>query len=167
MPPASPRAEYHPDEVETPASPVNWLTLTPDEARNELIDLDRWVDFLRITYGLPPTILPPYWHRHDELIWELSALHLHWLNSYAPDAPLSAPINWHHDFTLARTRLRDWVALNGTRLDRDRPTRTTTWPGEPTPPVSPEVAITDRAADFQAFLTEDHAQRLARHQTRA
>ncbi|TYL51671.1 hypothetical protein FXB39_07750 [Nocardioides sp. BGMRC 2183] len=162
---ATPPAGYRPDESQIPVSPVNWLTLAPDDARNELVDLDRWVTFIRTTYGLPPTIVPPLWHRHDELIWELSALHQHWLNCYAPDASLSAPLGWHHDFAIVRARLRDWVAINGTRLDRDRPTRVTTWPGEPTAPASGEVTITDRDQDFQAFLAEDHAQRLARAQT--
>jgi hypothetical protein len=55
--------------------PVNWNPLTADEAYSEWHDLDKWVKWLRKTYGLPPPILPPFWHRHDELIWELSALH--------------------------------------------------------------------------------------------
>ena len=41
-----------------------------------------------------------------------------------------APLGWHRDFADARQRLRDWVAASGTRLDRDRPTRQTAWPGE-------------------------------------
>lgn len=57
------------------------------------------------------------------MIWERSALHQHWLNSYHPDASLSAAHSWRHEFAPARTRLREWVATNGTRLDRDRPTR--------------------------------------------
>ena len=137
---------------EPPGSPINWLDLGPDEARAELVDLDRWVKFLRTAYGLPPSIVPPLWHRHDELIWELSALHLAWLNAYHPDAPLSAPCSWHHDFTLARARLREWVSACGTRLDRDRPTRQTTWPGEATAPASVEVSIADRDRDFEEFV---------------
>src|SRR5690625_7044787 len=70
------------------------------------------------------------WHRHPELHWELSALHTHWLNAYDPQQNGSAPIGWHRDFADARQRLRDWVAASGTRLDRDRPTRQTIWPGE-------------------------------------
>ncbi len=37
---------------------------------------------LRRSFGLPPTVVPPLWHRHDELVRELSALHTHWLNAY-------------------------------------------------------------------------------------
>lgn len=147
------------DDSPFPESPINWLTIGPDQAHNELRDLDRWVSFLRTAYGLPPAIIPPLWHRHDELIWELSALHLSWLNSYHPEAPLTAPLAWHQEFALARARLRDWVSINGTRLDRDRPTRVTTWPGEAPAVVPGEVEITDRDADFEEFLAEDHAQR--------
>src|SRR3546814_7097678 len=57
-------------------------------------------------------------------------LHLHWLCAYDPNQNGSAPLGWHRDFADARLRLRDWVATCGTRLDRDRPTRQATWPGE-------------------------------------
>src|SRR5680860_1204973 len=91
----------------------------------EWLDLNAWVNWVRATYGLPPTVVPPFWHRHDELVWELSALHQHWLNSYDPEGSPSAPLAWHRDFADARARLREWVSTSGTRLDRDRPTRQT------------------------------------------
>lgn len=146
---------------ERPLRPINWNLLTADEASDEWHDLDAWVDWLRHTYGLPPTVIPPLWHRHDELIWELSALHTHWLNAYDPDGSPSAPLAWHRDFTEARNRLREWVSLCGTRLDRDRPTRQTAWPGEPPHEPAPEVEIVDRDADFAAFVAEDIAARRA------
>lgn len=150
---------FAPADPDIPQSPINWLTMGPEEARSAFLDLDRWVTFLRLAYGLPATIVPPMWHRHDELIWELSALHLHWLNSYHPDAPLSGPLNWHQDFAASRVRLREWVSTSGARLDRDRPTRVTAWPGEQPSPSTGEVTITDREEDFQRFLDEDSAQR--------
>ena len=59
----------------------------------------------------------------------------------------------------ARARLRDWVAISGTRLDRDRPTRQTSWPGEdPAPPVE-DVVITDRAEDFVQYVFDQVAER--------
>lgn len=149
-------------DSEVPDGPINWLTLGPEEARSALLDLNRWVDFVRVAYGLPPTVIPPFWHRHDELIWELSALHLHWLNAYDPHASLSSPSHWHSDFAAARLRLRDWVATNGTRLDRDRPTRVTAWPGEPPYAVTSELEIANREDDFRDFLHEDFLQRQRR-----
>ncbi|MGN6128959.1 MAG: hypothetical protein ACTHOK_01305 [Nocardioidaceae bacterium] len=149
------RASYPAPELDGDTRPVNWLSLNAEDAEAEFLDLNRWVDWLRHAYGLPPTVVPPLWHRHDELIWELSALHTHWLNSYHPDASPSAPSAWHRDFADTRLRLREWVATCGTRLDRDRPTRQTAWPGEPPMQPAPESIIANRDEDFFAFLIDD------------
>ncbi len=127
-----------------PLRPINWNLLSADEALVEWLDLNGWVTWLRLSYGLPPTVVPPYWHRHDELVWELSALHTHWLNAYDTEGTPSGPIGWHRDFAEARNRLREWVSTAGCRLDRDRPTRQTTWPGEADRDSGPEVVIVDR-----------------------
>lgn len=63
-------------------------------------------------------MIPPFWHRHDELVWELSALHLHWLCTYHPEQDGYEPFGWHRDFADARARLRKWVAASATRLTR-------------------------------------------------
>jgi hypothetical protein len=153
---------------EEPVRPVNWNLLTADEAEVEWLDLNAWVNWLRATYGLPPTVVPPFWHRHDELVWELSALHTHWLNAYDPDGSPSAPLAWHRDFADARNRLREWVSTCGTRLDRDRATRQSTWPGEPTAQAAAEVVIEDRDADFVQFVLDDvTARRRIEEQARA
>ena len=72
---------------------------------------------------------------------------------------------WHHDFAVARERLRDWVTISGTRLDRDRPTRVTPWPGgEAEDWVEPDTAerpVADRTDDFASFVAEQVAGRLA------
>lgn len=137
-----------------PPNPVNWNLLSAHDLEQEWLELNRWVGWLRHTYGLPASVIPPFWHHHPEVVWELSALHLHWLCAYDPDQNGSAPLGWHRDFADARARLRDWVAASGTRLDRDRPTRQTTWPGEdPAPPVE-DVVIEDRDAEFVDFVHE-------------
>jgi hypothetical protein len=138
-----------------PPHPVNWNLLTADEAEVEWIELNRWVNWLRRTYGLPASVVPPFWHRHPELVWELSALHLHWLCAYDPSQHGSAPFGWHRDFADARQRLRDWVAISGTRLDRDRPTRQTVWPGESAADAVQYDAISDRDDDFASTVVED------------
>lgn len=142
------------DDVAEPPHPVNWNLLSADDLEIEWLALNDWVVWLRRTYGLPASVVPPFWHRHPELVWELSALHLHWLCAYDPEQAGSAPFGWHRDFADARNRLREWVAASGTRLDRDRPTRQTSWPGEdPAPPVE-DVFIGDRGADFVKFVFE-------------
>lgn len=138
-----------------PPAAINWNLLDADQAEVEWRDLDAWVTWLKDTFGLPPAVVPPYWHRHDELIWELSALHTHFLACFDRDAPASAPISWLRDFADARHRLRDWVAICGTRLDRDRPTRQTRWPGETEIAAGAEVEIRNRPADFESFVRAD------------
>ncbi|WP_227425778.1 hypothetical protein [Pengzhenrongella sicca] len=141
---------------------VNWIDLTPDAARAHWQRLDRWVTQLRRDYGLPPNIIPPLWHRHWELVWELSALHAFWLNAYGPGAQATSPLMFQRYFAESRTRLRDWVATCGTKLDTDRPTRQTAWPGEDPHLTAAERPIVDRQADFEAFVAADVAQRRAR-----
>lgn len=145
--------------ADEPPHPINWYLLTADEAEFEWFDLDRWVKALKNSYGLPPAVVPPFWHRHDELVWELSALHTHWLNAYDAEGSPSAPVAWCREFHEGKNRLRDLVSACGTKLDRDRPTRVTTWPGET--PVDPgvEVVIADRDADFVLWVAEDVAAR--------
>lgn len=151
-----------PPGLPEPPHPIRWDTLGADDAEAEWFDLNAWVTWLRRTYGLPASVIPPMWHRHWELVWELSALHLHWLGAYDPEQHGSAPVAWHADFAAARERLRDWVAISGTRLDRDRPTRVTAWPGEE--PIDPgaEVPIVNRDEDFVEFVAADVALRRLR-----
>lgn len=153
-------SDYDPLIAEPP-HPINWNLLTADEAEAEWLELNRWVDWLRHTYGLPASVIPPAWHKHPELVWELSALHLHWLCAYDPEQNGSAPLGWHRDFADTRMRLRDWVAACGTRLDRDRPTRQTAWPGEePGEPVE-DTPIIDRDNEFVEFIMADVDRRRA------
>jgi hypothetical protein len=140
------------DLLEHPPESINWNLLGSEDADREWHDLDAWVTWLKTTFGLPPSIIPPYWHRHNELLWELSALHTHWLSCYHETASPSAPIAWIRDFADARNRLRDWVAICGTRLDRDRPT---VWPGEKDLELGGEISIADRRRDFEEVVRAD------------
>lgn len=146
--------------------PINWNQLDADEAETAWEELNEWVDWLRRTYAVPASVVPPYWHRHPELVWELSALHLHWLSAYHPDQHASAPFGWHRDFADARQRLREWVAQSGTHLDHDRPLRRTPWPGESSEVNSddrPPINTRSRDNDFAAFVINDVGHR---HRTR-
>src|SRR5699024_12522578 len=106
------------------------------------------------TYGRPASVRPPFWHHHPELVWELSALHLHWLCAYDPDQNGSAPLGWHRAFAAARQRLRDWAPASGTRLERDRPTRQTSWPGDDPAPAVEDIVITERDAEFVQLVKD-------------
>ncbi|MGO1316873.1 MAG: hypothetical protein ACTMIR_07545 [Cellulomonadaceae bacterium] len=159
------RPESRPRALGTVPAPavqvVNWATLPPERAGAEWMLLDEFVDQIRTDYGLPPTIIPPLWHRHWELVWELSALHTFWQFAYGPSAAATQPLVFHRYFAEARGRLREWVATCGSKLDADRPTRRTAWPNEPAPAPEPERQILDRRADFTAWVTADIARRRA------
>lgn len=137
---------------------INWRSLTPEDLEHELLELNEFVDWLRHEYGLPAQIIPPMWHRHAELRWELSALRQHWLTCYDQQAKGNMGTVWHSEFVLARERLRDWVSTSGTRLDRDRATRITEWPGgEAEDFIAPDTSerpVTNRSEDFVTFVTE-------------
>ena len=141
--------------------PVNWNELGPGQAAEQWCALDAWVTWLRRAYGISTLEIPPFWHRHDELVWELSALHQHWLACYGDGASLSAPIQWHRDFREARQRLREWVAACGTAATSDRPTLVPAWPGDQNDAadVGPDRILTDRDADFRATVNADVAYR--------
>ena len=61
------------------------------------------------------------------------------------------PSGWLADFHTARRRPANATA-SGTRLDRDRPTRITTWPGEDPADAPEDIRIGHRDRDFIAFL---------------
>jgi hypothetical protein len=142
-----------------PVVPVNWNTLDAERAEQEWWQLDAFVYWLRDDFGLTPQELPPMWHRHPELVWELSALRTSWLAGHAEDAHPGSPLMWLRDLADSRRRLRDWVQRCGTTLTEDRPTRRTTWPGEQAATSPAPVTVTDRAADFAVFVADDIARR--------
>lgn len=142
-----------------PVVPINWNTLDADRAEQEWWQLDAFVYWLRDDFGLTPQELPPMWHRHPELVWELSALRTSWLAGHAEDAHPGSPLMWLRDLSDSRRRLRDWVQRCGTTLTEDRSTRRTTWPGEQAATSPVPVTVGDRTADFAVFVADDVALR--------
>src|SRR3546814_16211178 len=49
-----------------PLGPLNWNTLTADEAETEWHDINAWVHWLRGTYGLAPNDVTTPWPRPDD-----------------------------------------------------------------------------------------------------
>ena len=82
-------------------------------------------------------------------------MHTHWLAAYDPEQHGSAPFGWIRDLDEWKTRMREQVAMIGTRLDADRPLRMAIWPGEPEPnpeDTPPPVNLADRYEDFIGYL---------------
>lgn len=98
-------------------TPVCWKILDRHAARREWPALAEWVRWLVTRYTLTPRTLPPCWYRHGGLVEELSALRSGWLAAFAPDAPGSAPLDWHTMFASTRARLEESVSRNGCTKD--------------------------------------------------
>ena len=161
----SPRPAKEPDaeakDTPEPPRPVNWNILTAAEAQVEWLELNAFVNWLRHEFGLSVNVVPPFWHRHPELVWPLSALRQHYLNAYDKKQHGSAPFGWWRDFWAFVPQLRDAVTAGGTKLNTDRPTRQAVWPGEDEHPMLVETVIPDRDADFTQFVKDDVARRQA------
>ena len=58
-------------DMPEPPHPVNWNLLTAHELEQEWLALNRWVDWLRRTYGLTVAVVPPFWHhlRNRQDLW--------------------------------------------------------------------------------------------------
>ena len=49
------------DLTAEPPHPINWNLLTSHDLEQELLELNRWVNWLRLEYGLPASVIPPLW----------------------------------------------------------------------------------------------------------
>ncbi|MDR2372849.1 MAG: hypothetical protein LBD77_01835 [Bifidobacteriaceae bacterium] len=154
-------------ETDGPPRPVVWEALSSDEAEYEWLRLNEWVEDLRRVFALPAQIIPPFWHRHQVLVEHLSALHTHWLAAHDPAQHGSAPFGWIKDLDEWKNRMREQVAMLGTRMDADRPHKLAPWPGEPQPEPGnalPPVNLADRYDDFVTVVMWDVDRRRANEQ---
>ena len=121
--------------------PINWRTLSSDDAEHEWLALNEWVNWLRHEFALPAQIIPPMWHRHPELVWELSALHTLHQMSFDPADTGYGPIGFHERLTPAVTRLaRAGSGCATAHIDL----KPRAWPSRP-------------GADWDAWITQTHA----------
>ncbi|MCL1900539.1 MAG: hypothetical protein FWG11_08535 [Promicromonosporaceae bacterium] len=156
--PAAAEETDNASETDGPPRPIVWAALSSDEAEYEWLRLNEWVEDLRRTFATPAQIIPPFWHRHPILVEHLSALHTHWLAAYDPEQHGSAPFGWIRDLDEWKQRMREQVAMIGTRMDADRPFRAAPWPGEPAPDseeTPPAVNLADRYDDLVTFILWD------------
>ena len=143
---------------EAAPTPVVWAGLDPDQAEQEWLALNEWVEELRQIYCIPATVVPPFWHRHRLLVEHLSALRTHWLAAYDPAQHGSAPFGWVRDLDEWKTRMREAVSQLGCRIDACRPDPVSHWPGEPEPDPDeqqPPVNLADRYDDFVTLVLWD------------
>ena len=90
----------------TPPIPlvVCWDDLDPSSYTRELSDLADWISWLRATYRIPATVLPPCWFTHSSIREDIGHLWTGWLLTRHPDAAIN--------------RLREATAVTGCTATR-------------------------------------------------
>jgi hypothetical protein len=129
--------------------PVCWATLDRATAAHQWAALADWVRWLATRYALATRTIPPCWYRHGGIVEEVSALRTGWLAAYAPDAQLSAALDWHHMFDGTRSRLHETTRGNGCTKDDHRDDDTARWLTIPDPGFAAacEADLANRAPD--------------------
>lgn len=94
--------------------PVNWWLLSDAEKAIHLARVTNFTLRLVVSYHLGTEIVPPCWHRHDEMIQELLALNQYRNDQqFIPEQAPGAAIDFHEKFAAWRERMRRWVAEAG------------------------------------------------------
>lgn len=102
---ARPPVMEHPSEP-TGTPPVDWRSLSGDEAREAWIALREWVEWFTVRYNVPVSVVPACWWRHGALVEELSALHVFHQTAYDENDTGYGPIGWHERLVQAQGRLQ-------------------------------------------------------------
>ena len=121
-------------DPQTPPVPmvICWDELDPAGYARTLRDLADWIDWLRRTYRVPATVIPPCWFTHPGIREDLGHLWTGWLLTRHPDAGVGMTgLDWDARREQAIARLREATAITGctsTRHHDEPPIRDTDLP---------------------------------------
>jgi hypothetical protein len=101
--------------------PVDWRSVSAQDAAGVWAELREWVDWLRVEFGFDHRLVPSCWFRHSAIVNVLSALRDHWLAAYDPMGSLLGPGEWHRGLMQLEVRLRDWASRTGCAVGAHRP----------------------------------------------
>jgi hypothetical protein len=98
---------------------VCWDDLPPDEYTHQLAELADWIGWLRSTYRIPATVLPPCWFTHPGLREVIGHLWTGWLLTRHPDAGVGMiGLDWDQRREAAIGRVREATAITGCTATR-------------------------------------------------
>lgn len=120
----------------TPPVPmvVCWDDLDPTTYTNQLTELADWISWLRATYRIPATVIPPCWFTHPGLREDIGHLWTGWLLTRHPDAGVGMiGLDWDQRRDATISRLREAAAVTGCTATRHQ--------AEPEPAVAPTSSI--------------------------
>jgi hypothetical protein len=131
---------------------VCWDDLIPDTYTQQLADLADWIGWLRATYRIPATVLPPCWFTHPALREDIGHLWTGWLLTRHPDAGVGMiGLDWDQRREAAINRLREATAITGCTATRHQ--------AEPDPAATIPTSVDQ--------LWRDHLDHQTRRRTRA
>ena len=105
----------------TPPVPtvVCWDDLDPTTYTHQLTELADWISWLRVTYRIPATVIPPCWFTHPGLREDIGHLWTGWLLTRHPDAGVGMiGLDWDQRRDAAISRLREATAITGCTATR-------------------------------------------------
>jgi len=131
---------------------VCWDDLPADAYTHTLADLADWIGWLRATYRIPATVIPPCWFTHPALREDIGHLWTGWLLTRHPDAGVGMiGLDWDQRREAAINRLREATAITGCTATRHQ--------AEPEPPTATPPAAQQ--------LWQDHLDQQTRQRIRA
>jgi len=120
----------------TPPVPmvVCWDDLSPDQYTHQLADLADWIGWLRVTYRVPASVIPPCWFTHPGIREDVGHLWTGWLLTRHADAGVGMiGLDWDQRRESAISRLREATAITGCTATRHQAEP------EPAPAISTSV----------------------------
>lgn len=141
----------------TPPIPmvVCWDDLDPSTYNRQLTELADWIGWLRATYRIPATVIPPCWFTHPGLREDIGHLWTGWLLTRHPDAGVGMiGLDWDQRRDATISRLREATAITGCTATRHQP--------EPEPADRAPKGIYDLWQDHINAESEDRARATAR-----
>ncbi len=130
---------------------VCWDELDPGAYLSQLSDLADWITWLRATYRIPATVIPPCWFTHPGIREDIGHLWTGWLLTRHPDAGVGMiGLDWDQRRDATINRLREATAITGCTATRHQP--------EPQPAGAATNAVDQ--------LWQDHLDSESQHRTR-
>ena len=103
------------------SGPVDWRSISPQEAGGAWAALRGWVEWFRREFVLDHRVVPPCWYLHSAMVSLLSALRDHWVCAYDSNNSPAGASEWHRALMQLEPRLREWASRTGCTVGAHRP----------------------------------------------
>lgn len=87
----------------------DWRKISDVEQASIIVKMADWIDWMIQTFMLKPSVIPPCWYEHSDVVQEIYALWRIYLAGYAETDSGSGPLTFLERFYGAQMRLRDLI----------------------------------------------------------